>query len=218
MSYQKPILYVEGPDDCYSIINLMMINGVAWEKGREPVDVKPQKSVSALLDGISVAVKTALKNVQNIGFVLDIDESVSSRWESVKSRLITGGLPLDTNAKAPGREGYILEHNGVKIGVWMMPDNISPTGKLEDFLAILIPRSDVHYELAREFVDKASKCDAPKKFETKDMSKAELSAYLAVKDPPGNPYGTAIKTRVFDENQEVATLFVSWFKKLFEIS
>lgn len=217
MPTQKPILYVEGPDDCHVIINLMMIHGVPWEKGQEPVAVKPQKSVSALLDGISVAVKTALKNCQNVGFVLDIDEDVASRWESVRARLIAGGLPINEDEESPGKEGLVVDCSGTKIGVWMMPDNISPKGKLEDFLAELIPPSDAHYDMAREFVSRASECDAPRKFELKDRSKAELSAYLAVKDPPGNPYGTAIKARVFSEDREVATLFVAWFKKLYQL-
>ena len=98
------------------------------------------------------------------------------------------------------------------------PDNVSPTGRLEEFLANLIPSDDGHYGLAKSYVADASNIpDAVKPFRSKDAAKAELAAYLAVKDPPGLTYGNAIKARVFSSQSDVATRFVVWFKKLYGI-
>jgi len=216
MSKPKPILYVEGPNDCFTVINLMMTHGVDWPEGDEPVKIEPKKSVDALLDCMSVAVKTAVKNKRDVGFVLDIDHDVSARWASVESRLKNGGLELD--GFSPDENGIVLQVGDVNVGVWLMPDNVSPKGRLEEFLSTLIPQEDGHYKLAKSFVADAAKVqNVVRPFKLKDSAKAELAAYLAVKDPPGVTYGNAIKARMFSESSETALRFVAWFKKLYRM-
>lgn len=216
MSAEKPILYVEGANDCFSIINLMMADGISWVKGSEPVQIESKNSVSALLEAMSVAVKTALKNRQTIGFVLDIDDNVEGRWASVMSRLENGGMV--TSGVTPDRDGLILTSGDVRIGVWLMPDNVSPKGRLEDFLATLIPHDDKHYDLSKKYVSEAGRLSAPKTFRSIDADKAELSAYLAVKDPPGITYGNAIKAQIFKAPSDAARRFVAWFRKLYGLT
>ena len=212
----RPILYVEGPNDCHAIINLMMSHGMSWPKGDEPVNVEPKKSVETLLDCMAVAIKTAVKNKQHVGFVMDIDNDVKSRWASVKSRLKNAGVNVDEFQ--PDEDGLIIPCGEMNVGVWLMPDNVSPKGRLEEFLAMLIPSDDDHYGLARSYVARAVRVEnGPKAFRPKDAAKAELAAYLAVKDPPGITYGNAIKARVFAAPSETAERFVSWFKKLYKM-
>lgn len=212
----RPILYVEGPNDCHAIINLMMSHGVPWPKGDEPVNVEPKKSVETLLDCMAVAIKTAVKNKQHVGFVLDIDNDVKSRWASVKSRLKNAGVNVDEFM--PDKDGVIICCGEMNVGVWLMPDNVSPKGRLEEFLATLIPPDDGHYGLAKSYVASAAKVkNAQKAYLQKDAAKAELAAYLAVKDPPGITYGNAIKARVFAAPSETAEHFVAWFKKLYKM-
>ena len=50
-----------------------------------------------------------------------------------------------------------------------------------------------------------------------DIEKAELSAWLSVQNPLGEPYGTAIKTRILQPSSPIAAKFVNWFKNVYSL-
>ena len=93
-----------------------------------------------------------------------------------------------------------------------MPDNVAP-GSLEHFLTPLIPADDPCWPLAQETAKTAKERGAP--FREVDTIKAELSTWLAWRNPPGIPYGTAMNARCFQHDTPQALAFVAWFKRLF---
>ena len=96
-----------------------------------------------------------------------------------------------------------------------MPDNLS-NGKLENFIQTLIPEDDPIYSHTIEATAKAKSLGA--QFRDVDRDKAILHAWLAWQDPPGPPYGVAIKAERFRHDSPLAQAFVSWYRELYEIS
>lgn len=94
-----------------------------------------------------------------------------------------------------------------------MPDNQSP-GKLEDFLARLIPVGDLCWPWAQQATD-AAKATHEAPFEIKDRIKAEIHTWLAWRESPGLPFGTAITAASFAHDAALAATFVAWMNRLF---
>ncbi|MCK4564199.1 MAG: hypothetical protein KAU94_05975 [Verrucomicrobia bacterium] len=145
-----------------------------------------------------------------LGIILDADENPSSRWDAIKNRLLKAGYKeLPTH---PDKKGTVIEQNGLpKIGVWIMPDNLSK-GMLEDFLAQLAPEDAMGFA-------KGCVADAKDKgfssFKDDHQPKAEIHTYLAWQDEPGNPLGIFIDANALDVHLPVAKEFVEFLKKLF---
>lgn len=49
----------------------------------------------------------------------------------------------------------------------------------------------------------------------KDISKGAIYTWLAWRDPPGMPFGTALTARVLRHDAADAAAFVAWFHRLF---
>ena len=200
-------LMVEGIDDLYSVATLMSRHGIDYDTPRIGMPfINDCKGDSKLLDAISVAVKT----YQRVGFVLDADLSISNRWTSVRDRLLAAGvpnvpteLPLD-GLVIPGRRPDSL------VSVWLMPNN-QQSGMLENFLQRLVPSDDRCWLHAVEATAKAGELGAPFAHATK----AQLHAWLAWREPPGQPFGTAMTTGCFVTDTPEALNFVAWFRRAF---
>ena len=95
---------------------------------------------------------------------------------------------------------------GVRVGVWLMPDN-RRIGALEDFLQDLIDDSDVLLPHARESTARAKAKGA--RFPDKDSKKALVHTWLAWQEEPGRPYGVAIKARYLRDDSDAAERFVA---------
>lgn len=211
-----PLLYVEGRNDLYSLQALLEKHGLMITEKYGPIRFEPTDSVSSMLDGIGTFVKAAQNRGEPIGFVLDIDTDLSSRWHNIRSKLKNIGL--DINDDALTDDGLIIETPRGKIGFWLMPDNCVRSGKLEDFLRTLIDENDPILNKSLEYVDSVkSNVDCSSRFRDIDIEKAEMSAWLAVKNPPGQPYGTAIKASILKAHSPVADKFVAWVKNLYGI-
>lgn len=212
-----PYLYVEGRDDQWSVIALMGVNGIVLKKDSGPVIVETTDSVSAMLDGLITFIKNSQAKRLPIGFVLDIDSDLTARWESVKSKLINAGFQVPDDALSA--DGVILNFKNGPVGFWLMPDNLCHSGKLEDFLRALVPQDDCVIGMAKDFVrDVKSQICPEKRFRDIDVEKAEMSSWLAVQNPPGLPYGTAITARILAPTSPVAARFVAWFCKLYGLA
>jgi hypothetical protein len=200
-------LVVEGTDDQHTVIHLMKKHGWDWDRPQ------PYYPYVHRAEGIEAIEKSLAMEVQarpRTGFVLDADLSLPDRWASIRAQLSKLGF---SPPAAPAPEGTILEHQGRRVGVWLMPDNQSP-GKLEDFLARLIPAGDACWPWAREAVDVAqSKHRAP--VAEKDRIKAEIHTWLAWREIPGQPFGTAITATSFDHDAALAATFAAWMNRLF---
>jgi hypothetical protein len=93
-----------------------------------------------------------------------------------------------------------------------MPNNVDP-GKLETFLAALVPQEDAVWPWAREATEGARSRGAG--FPEKDRIKAEVHAWLAWQEEPGKPFGTSVKAGYFRHDAPEALLWVAWFRRLF---
>lgn len=207
-------LLVEGPDDRWSIINLLARHGYDWdnESSVRPF-VKAAGGKDVILHGPTL--QAAAKSFDRLGIILDADLGPSDRWKALRGHLRgVADLP-----ETPAKGGTIIETSrlpgaGVsRLGVWLMPDNESP-GILEDFLSGLVPPDDRCWEHALVSTRRArGEFDAP--LEEKDLSKGTIHAWLAWQKEPGQPFGQAITARAFSHDTPAALAFVGWFRRLF---
>ena len=102
--------------------------------------------------------------------------------------------------------------DGRRLGVWLMPDNQNP-GKLEDFLALLVPPRDPCWAWAGESTTQARQLGAG--FSEPDFIKAHIHTWLAWQAEPALPFGTAIRAATFAHDAEAARRFVAWMERLF---
>lgn len=200
-------LIVEGRDDQWSIIALTARNGWDWNKPAPHLPyIDNAESVEKALEAIAISVRT----YPRVGIVLDADITPMDRWNAVRNRLLPSGLVLP---KSPALDGTIIESNGKRVGVWLMPDNQNP-GKLEDFLAVLIPPGDRCWPWAEQATLKAHE-EHGASFSTLDSIKARIHTWLAWQEEPGLPFGTAITAATFTHNATLATTFVKWMTQLY---
>lgn len=202
------VLLVEGRDD------ERVVDRICREHRVPCPNVEYRGSDSDLLQEFSTQLKVLGKeNTEDVlGVVIDADTSVPSRWQSLRDRLGNAGFldvpdqpdPLGTIV-APATGGLLP-----KVGIWIMPDN-KASGKLEDFLAFLVPPSDPHWSHAESCVDSL---DRPR-FRAADRSKAVIYTWLAWQRSPGLQFGTAIRSRFLDPDAPHALQLVHWLRELF---
>lgn len=206
----RPRLHVEGPDDLNSIANLVEHYGIALRANPSAPEIKAIGSVEKLIDGIETAVEVSTDRI--IGFVIDADSPLSSRWESVRQRLVRAGV--DGVPEKPVDGGFIGESRRYRsrVGVWLMPDNLQD-GTLEQFLFSLIDEKDSVIAHAESSTDVAKQLGAI--FREVDRPKAVIHAWLAWQEAPGRPYGVAIKAKYFRHDTPSARLFVTWYAQLY---
>ena len=203
------VLLVEGRDD------KRVVDRICREHGVPCPNVAYRRSDTDLLQEFSIQIKVLGKEDTEdvLGVVIDADTSATSRWQSIRDRLAAGGyvgVP-----RQPDPDGTIVSPAKremlPKVGVWIMPNNQDP-GKLEDFLAFLVPSSDPHWEHAETCVDSL---DQPR-FRDVDRSKAIIHTWLAWQRSPGLRFGTAIRSRFLDPDAPQAQLLIRWLRELFE--
>jgi hypothetical protein len=201
-------LIVEGPDDQHSIIHLTARHGWDWDNPKPHYPyIEDARGVDPALKALPVAALSCTR----VGIVLDADDTPDNRWKSVSDRLAGTAFRLP---EQPDPAGTVVEANGGKrLGVWLMPDNLS-RGKLEDFLAILVPPSDPCWPWSEESTERAKNLGAA--FKDSDFVKARIYTWLAWQEKPGLTFGTAIKAATFAHDAELACRFVAWMERLFD--
>lgn len=207
---EQPSLRVEGKDDEHVIKNLLSMHDI----DHAGVDVRwsvdgDSGGKSQLLEGMRSAVRLA--NHKPIGFVLDADEASENCWDSVRGRLEDMGLALPDKIPEGGFVGYTPRFQA-RTGVWLMPDN-RRSGAIEEFLQDLIAREDALIQFAETSTDRAKEIGAT--FSDARRSKAVLHTWLAWRERPGAPYGTAIAAEYFQSDSPAAHAFVHWIQRVF---
>lgn len=212
-SLELPTLYVEGDADLHTVIHLLGRHGVVLDKDIGPVIVKKAKNDHGVLDSMRTA--TRASTLRPVGFVIDADTPVADRWKSICDHLKDVGLVLPTS---PPPEGFVEESSETKskVGVWIMPDNQTNAGRLEDLVKTLVPKDDKLFPLAKSSTGEAAKLGA--KIQAGKPEKAELHCWLAWQAEPGLPFGTALKAHFFAHQSDVANAFVAWFKRLYGLT
>lgn len=211
-SLELPSLYVEGQSDLHTIVQLLARHNIELDKDTGPVVVKDAEGDNGVLDAMGTAAKASTN--RPVGFVVDANGSVASRWQSICKRLRDLDLGLPAQAPDGGYVGPTDTH--ARVGVWIMPDNATDTGTLETLVETLVPEGDSLFQHAKSSTTQAKKSLAAK-FRDQDQTKAELHCWLAWQREPGLSFGTALKVHYFNHDSTAALAFVAWFRKLFNI-
>ena len=211
---ERPQLHVEGKDDQHSVLHILGQHGLSYQQKPVPQkypEIKPMDGIEKLLESMAIAIKSG--NDKPVGFILDADLSLSSRWQAVCQRL------READVDPPGQPpsiGFIGQSHKfqTRVGVWLMPDN-QREGALEEFLKSLIHEPDRLIRAAEEATDNAQRLDA--RFPPERRSKAVIHTWLAWQEEPGKPYGTAITARYFLHDAPLAKIFVAWVRTLYQL-
>jgi hypothetical protein len=205
-------LLTEGKDDVHSIVGLMS-NHVEWgtTKDQWPVKIESAGSVGELLNDTYISTYLKSSGLEALGVVLDANDSFEGRWERVQ-QLLRPKFPSIPKTMDP--EGVIIKSDsGLRLGVWIMPDNCS-RGMLETFLAYLVPdESQAVWQEATNASERAREAGAP--FKGCHADKARIHTWLAWQNPPGRPFGVALKAKWLDPSVPQAEVFARWFTTLY---
>lgn len=211
---RKGRLFVEGQDDIHVIANLLQRHGLSIDKGMgEDAFLRAGGNDDGVLEALQEFANK--RSLAPAGFVLDADNDVASRWASVCGRLAGHGYSLPDSLPP---DGLIITSNTLltKVGVWIMPDNSTSPGRLEDLLVSLVPQSSVDlWNHAKSSTEQARRHGAG--FIDNHLAKAQLHCWLAWQKNPGRPYGMAISNEYFSDDSDAARRFVAWFRLLFGV-
>jgi hypothetical protein len=199
------LLLVEGIDDEHTMYGLFQKYNIP-----DVFSVENCKGIDKLLKGINTRLKS--EDIEKLGIVIDADQDIAARWASLKTIFAKSDFILPNELPS---DGLILEQNGVKIGVWIMPNN-NINGMLEDFTKFLIPDNDKLLPIVEETLDSIEAKNLNKYNKNLHKSKALIHTWLAWQEDPGTPQGLAItKKYLTTENKELSDRFIGWIKRLF---
>jgi len=198
-------LLVEGNDDKHVIWALCKEFNVS-----DTFEVINCGGIDSLYETIPVRLKQS--NMKTLGIIIDADSNITNRWDSIKNLLAKQGF--DMPCKLP-LEGLILSNgDGIKVGVWIMPDN-NLNGMLEDFISFLIPPDDKLLPIVNTTLDEIEK-QKLNKYPLLHKSKAKIHTWLAWQESPGTPVGLSITKKYLIMNDEAPLQLIKWLQTLFE--
>ena len=195
-------LLVEGHNDKHVVVHICKRHQC------KPPSISDKGSINELLESISVELKAS--GLRAIGILVDANDSLDSRWQSLRDRLLKNEIPVPSHCDP---NGTIIEGKP-RIGIWLMPDN-SAHGTLEHFVEKMIPAGDPVWPLSQQYID-----DIPenqREFKKSYSQKAKIRAWLATRKVPGQFMGTAIKAQDLKVDGDLATKFFTWLQELFEL-
>lgn len=200
------LLLVEGEDDQHVVEQLCKRCGI-------PVNfrIRETKGYPKLRQAIADEVKVSGRLV--VGIVADADDDPRMRWQEIAAELSTSELSeigVGTVPRSPNPTGTLIEGK-LRVGVWLMPNNRG-AGELEDFVQGLIPSADRVWPLAKKYIADIPPPD--RRFKRGKISKAEVYAWLAVREQP-HRMGAAIGAGDLDTNAARAIEFTQWLRVLF---
>jgi hypothetical protein len=209
-------LLVEGKDEQRTIPELIEINGINWVNGNDTVVyIEDCEGCENIIDRDVIAAELKATGREALGILLDADEDSINKWHAIINACLNSGLMFNMPKDLPV-DGLIIDaDNGVRVGIWIMPDNKS-RGMLETFLGYLLPLDTSSlWEFAEETIDKAKVQGAP--FTEAHREKAKIHSWLAWQETPGRQLHQAIKERILDPQHPEAQRFVSWFRQLYQL-
>ncbi len=201
-------LLVEGKNDFHVISALCKKYDVP--KTFEILKPEGGEGIEAVLEDISIKLKQI--DLITLGIVVDADDDVAARWQAITNRLQAFGY--QNIPKILPKNGWVYtEEEKPKIGVWIMPNNQLP-GMLEDFVGYLIPPEDKLKDKAEAILTEIEN-EGINKYSLTHKQKALIYTWLAWQKKPEMPMGQAITAQVLSNNSEIANIFITWLKRLF---
>jgi hypothetical protein len=205
-------LLVEGTGDRHVIWALCQHHQLPETFSVEVPEEMGGQGIEILLNGLPERLKDP--NLQTLGILIDADQDLAGRWQSLRNRLITSGytnmpkdLPPDGLICA-GTDPYLP-----RIGAWLMPNNRLP-GMLEDFVAQLISEDDALLAKAETVLWEIEQAEW-NRYTPVHRPKALIHTWLAWQEKPGMPMGQAITAQVLKGDGAIALTFVAWLRQLF---
>jgi hypothetical protein len=209
------VLLVEGKQDVRVIPELIEANGVNWGTRKNPVVyIRDYDGYQNLVNPDVIATELQASGLSVLGIMIDADDNPSERWQSVRS----ASLKSIPNLPEILPEGGLIHTapNGIKFGIWMMPDN-KMRGMLETFFAYTLPiGNEALWPFAQEVTQKAKSKGAV--FTDPHLDKANIYTWLAWQNPPGRQLHQAIMERILNPNHPNAQKFVTWFRTLYNLT
>lgn len=205
------LLIVEGYTDLNTVVGVMRKHA-DWADTKEhaPVWISRGGSVHEILSYDNVQAVATTRGLRNLGLMVDANSSCVGRYESIRGRFAEyfPGMPEQIPP-----HGLIVENaNGIRFGVWIMPDNRS-SGAVEDFLIGLVPQeSKILMERTIKHVESMHNISP---FRRSHVHKARLYSWLALQDPPTLDPLKALYTGALDAKHPAASEFVNWFIELY---
>ena len=215
MAVHPKILLVEGNDEIRVIPELMKRNGVAWERNNEPVYIDGNKGYQDLVKPGRIKPILKASELSALGIIIDADDNPLGRWQSIRNAVLES---IPDIPKVLPEEGLIhTTLEGIKFGVWIMPDN-KIQGMLETFLTYIRSINDEElWNFAQEVTQAAKSKGAT--FTDSHIDKANIHAWLAWQDPPGLQLHQAVmKKSILNPQHPNAQKFVDWFKALYDLT
>jgi hypothetical protein len=214
-SAHSNMLLVEGIEERL-VVPHFMDHYVVW--GDTPdewvVFVKTHEGVDDLLEPGNIEAESKKPGLRALGILLDADDQFTSRWSRLRERClkIAADFPEELSP-----DGLIHQNeDGLRIGVWIMPDNQS-RGMLETFLGSLVTATlDPLWIFARESCTKSRDHGAP--YSDPHYDKACIYTFLAWLEPPGRSLSVSVQARAFDAHLPLAERFARWFIDLYQIA
>ena len=204
------LLLVEGRTDYHVVRHLRDLLTIS------EFCISERGNVDKVLDAIVIEIDIADRIA--LGILVDADgededSQWKNRWESIRHRLESAGIAKQVIPANPDPSGTIIEGTSYKprVGVWMMPNNVS-NGEIEDFLLTMIPDNDPVWSLAQGYIDGIPIGD--RRFKKGKHLRAQIHAWLAAREEPRQP-GLAIKTGDLDINSQLCMQFTNWLRRLF---
>ena len=208
-------LLVEGDEDKRVIPQLIEANGIPWGETSDTriIDIEQCDGFENMVKPGVIEIELKASGLEVLGILADANTNAGKRWKVIRKRC-TGSFPDIPDELPP--TGLIHENKaGLKLGVWLMPDNQSH-GMMETFLTFLVPEdSNPVLSYAEAARDEAHTLGAPYKHVHAD--KAKIHTWLAWQDPPGRQLHNAIIEKLLDPQSPHASPFVRWFRSLFGI-
>jgi hypothetical protein len=214
-SSNPKILLVEGDED-RRVIPFLMDEYVVWgnKKNEWVAEVESH-------DGI--------ENLFKPGNIRAAAKTPAGRPSGSSSMRMTNSIPdghesgsaasgsLTTSRRICLWEGLIHQNSdGLRIGVWIMPDNRS-RGMLETFLShLIVPADATLWAFAQESCTRSR--DHGASYTDPHRDKANIHTYLAWRNPPGMQLHVSVFTRALDARLPLADRFAKWFIHLFQLT
>ncbi len=220
-------LIVEGDNDIHLITRLCLQKGIKNIQRYENESEYKLRFVTNA--GGKEEAKKALKFVldkekdpqSNIGIVVDADSETDNpaidTWLSIKNILTNFGYTDLENEPNPTGT-IIIQDDKPKVGIWIMPDNISE-GYIEHFFQKLILQDDEHW-IEASTITETFVIEGRNRFSEIALQKAKVHTWLSWQERPELPMGLALKdyNTLFDLEVELIQNFYNWFINTFDVN
>lgn len=209
----KKLLLVEGKDDENVVKHIWKSFNLAKAfeiKDKEGIENVLEETDSTLVDGNTDVC---------LGIVIDADQDLNIQWQRIIGILRKADYDNEIIPTNPDANGTIIKQEfKPTFGIWIMPDNVTNRGMLEDFLEFLVPDKDTNpiwIKAVKSSQEVLEEIEEESRFNNIHFSKAKIHAYLAWQKECGKPFGLSITAKYLQADNPNCEKFVEWLNRLF---